>query len=119
MKLLSIFFLFLNLSVKAQLNPDEQVCEYPGGTRELIRTIQNNLVYPISAQRDKVTGSCIIKFTVDTLGNPINITVQKSLRGDCDTAAMNAVSYLVGWKPAKYKGQKIPVTLSMPINFHP
>lgn len=106
-----------NAYSQSKIDTTSSMCEFPGGQTKMLEIIQNNLIYPPTAKRDKVEGKCYIKFIVDTLGNSSNIQVQKSLRGDCDTAAMRAVSYLKGWKPAQLKGKKVPINFVVPINF--
>lgn len=116
--ILSTFF-SVRLFGQDLTDPTDHIAEYPGGLKAIEKTISSNLIYPKSAQKDNITGKCIIKFVVDTLGEPTNIIVQKSLRGDCDTAAINAVKHLHGWKPGQLMKKKVPVTLTLPINFEP
>lgn len=94
-------------------------CEFPGGISKVHSILSEKLIYPETAKKDGISGKCYVKFVVDTLGNPTEIAVQKSLRGDCDTAAMNAVKYLIGWKPSRLKGKKVNANMSIPINFLP
>ena len=114
--ILSIFF-SVRLFSQDLRDPTDHISEYPGGLKGIEKVISSNLIYPIAAQKDNITGKCIIKFIVDTLGEPTNITVHKSLRGDCDTAAIEAVKHLNEWTSGKLKGRKVPVTMTIPINF--
>lgn len=120
MKLITILcFMSMNIYCQDLTDSTDHIAEYPGGLKNIEKVIASNLIYPKSLQKDNITGKCIIKFVVDTLGEPTNITVQKSLRGDCDTAAINAVKHLHGWKPGQLMKKKVPVTLTLPINFEP
>jgi protein TonB len=116
---LSAFLILVVYSVivRGQADTTTKICSYPGGIVKVQEILKAHLVYPESAQKDKIVGRCYIKFTVDTLGNPTNIAVQKSLRGDCDSAAIEAVKYLTGWIPSQVKGKKVVANMSLPINF--
>lgn len=109
----------ISFSAFCQIDTTSSICEYPGGIFKMREKLKEHLFYPQSAQKDKLVGKCIIKFTIDTIGNPINIQVQKSLRGDCDTAAMLAVRYLIGWKPSQIHGKKVIANMSLPVSFSP
>jgi TonB family protein len=117
--LICFFTISSNINSQNKNDTTSSICEFPGGQTKMMEIIKNNLIYPQSAKTDKIEGKCYIRFVVDTLGNPTNIQVQKSLRGDCDTAAMKAVSYLTGWKPAKNKGKKAPINCAIPITYNP
>lgn len=114
-------FLFILMSSKfyCQTDTTEHLCEYPGGIQKVNEIIKKNLIYPKSAIKDNVSGKSTLKFTVDTLGNVTDILIAKSLRGDCDTAAINALKHLGRWTPGTMKGKKVPVTLTIPIVFTP
>ena len=116
---LVIVFSFLSLSVFSQIDTTTKICEYPNGVMKMQEKLKEHLFYPKSAEKDKISGKCIIKFTIDTLGNPTNIMVQKSLRGDCDTAAIEAVKNLTGWIPSQVHGKKVIANMAIPINFTP
>lgn len=119
---LIMFFVLASINLFSQINltdTTDRIAEYTGGTQKVHAVIRANLIYPVSAQKDNISGKCYIKFTVDTFGHPINVIVQKSLRNDCDTAAMRAVKHLIEWAPGKLKGRKVPVTMTIPINFSP
>jgi len=118
MKLMLLFLTMSSLTLTGQVDTTLNIiCEFPGGFQKVQEILSKHLVYPLSASKDKIVGKCYIKYVVDTLGNPTNIEVQKSLRPDCDSGAMLAVSHLTGWKPALLKGRKVPIKMTQPINF--
>jgi protein TonB len=114
----TLFLLFSVRLLSGQIDTTiNQIGEFPGGVTKMHETIKNNLRYPAISRTEMIQGKCYIKFIVDTLGNPTNIQVQKSLRPDYDTAAMQAVKYLTGWTPSRLKGRKVQINMSIPINF--
>src|SRR5688572_28118904 len=102
MKKVLLLLALCNFSIEtySQKDTTTRLSSYPGGPPKMYETIKSNLVYPQTAIKDGVSGKSKLKFTVDTLGNVTNIIVFKSLRGDCDTAAINALKSLSKWTPA-------------------
>lgn len=116
---LVLIFMILSYTGYSQIDTNSSICEYRGGYKKMHEVLRANLFYPKLAGKDSISGKCYIKFIVDTLGMPVNIEVQKSLRGDYDTSAMFAVKHLTDWTIAKFKGKKVAIKMSIPINFVP
>jgi len=77
------------------------LCEhpyFPGGIKAQEHFIQNSLVYPISAIEDSIEGKVWLRFIVSSTGNISNITIARSLRSDCDSAAILMLSQMPPWK---------------------
>jgi TonB family protein len=75
-----------------------------------------HLKYPAAARRQGIEGTLEVQFTVDTDGEARNIVVAKSLHPLCDSAAVDAIR-AVRFRPGTYRGQPIPVRMSLPIRF--
>jgi TonB family protein len=73
-------------------------------------------VYPEKAKKDKDTieGSVLLDVTIGTDGNPENIVVEKSLREDYDTSALEAVRQWQ-WQPYLLNGEPIKVETTITI----
>ena len=94
--------------------------QYKGGEQALLKLITDSMVYPKLALEDRVGGIVITQFTIDTLGNVINIEIFRGIRDDIDTEAKRLVGLLNGWTPGKQKdGKKVQVRYNLPIFFYP
>jgi len=75
-----------------------------------------HIQYPPAAREKGIEGRMELTFTVDRDGDTRNIVVSKSLHPLCDSAAVDALRS-VRFRPATYKGNRIPVRMSLPIRF--
>ncbi len=95
----------------------EQPAVYPGGEPAILRFIAENLKYPSIAQDQGLQGTVVLKFTVDKTGAVTDIVVSKSLSRECDKAAVECVSKLKRFTPARQQGHPVPVKYTLPIRF--
>ena len=97
----------------------EQMPELPGGggLAAVVAAIQERLVYPAQAQRDKFTGRVFVSFTVGQTGQIRDIKLLKGLGGGCDEAALQAVRRLPALVPGKQNGRPVPVSFTVPVTF--
>jgi TonB family protein len=73
--------------------------------------------YTKKARKDKVEGTVVLEVTITPDGRATNISVKKSLRGDLDTQAINAVAKWK-FKPATLQdGKLVAATCPIEINF--
>ncbi len=77
-----------------------------------------NLKYPEEALEDKVEGSVIIRFVIDTLGNPTKLKVEKQLDDLLDKTAIELIKNMPKWKPALLNGAPIESTHRIPLFFN-
>lgn len=96
----------------------EVLPEFPGGIEKLRKTIEKNIKYPKSAKKDGIEGKVITQFTIDTLGNPVDIKILQSVREDLDNEAIRVITLLKGWKPATANGRKVTGKMTLPLTFH-
>ena len=95
----------------------EQPAVYPGGDAAILKFIADNLVYPSIAQDQGLQGTVVLKFTVDKTGSVCDIVISKSLSRECDKAAVECVSKLKRFTPARQQGHPVPVKYTLPIRF--
>lgn len=95
----------------------EQPAVYPGGEAAILRFIAENLKYPSIAQDQGLQGTVVLKFTVDKTGAVTDIVISKSLSRECDKAAVECVSKLKRFTPARQQGHPVPVKYTLPIRF--
>lgn len=87
---------------------------------ELIQSVNENLKYPVKAQKEKVEGKVIIQFVVETDGSLSDIEIVSQTDTELGMAALDAVKLLAGKEkfiPGSDKGVLTRVRLSLPIQF--
>ena len=96
---------------------EEELPEYPGGSREMIKFIQTNVHYPDSARDQEIQGKVYVTFVVDTTGNVIDVSIIRGVHPLLDKEALRVVKAMPKWKPATQKGKPVKVKQNLPINF--
>ncbi|MFN8115919.1 MAG: energy transducer TonB [Bacteroidia bacterium] len=96
----------------------EYMPEYPGGINEMIKFIQNNIVYPQDCKDKNIGGKVFLKFIVATDGKIENVIVLKGSGFESlDNEALRVVKLMPAWKPGSQNGKNVLVYFNLPINF--
>lgn len=95
----------------------EESPKYPGGEMEILRSLAENLEYPVKAQEQEIQGRVIVKFVVEKDGSIGETKIERSLSPECDKAAINAVKKLGRFTPGKQNGEPVRVWFRIPVNF--
>jgi len=98
--------------------PRETLPEYPGGAGEMMGFIAKNTKYPKMARDSSWTGRTIIKFTIDSIGKIIELSIAKS-SGHLilDNEAIRVVEAMPRWNPGVVNNKSVPVKINIPFNF--
>ena len=129
-KITIILLTFLSVIGYAQSNKIEkeeffvfvdEMPQYPGGQSELMKFIQQNLVFPESAVKNKTYGKCFVKFIVRKDGKITDVMVLKGVPNcpECDEEAKKVFTKMPAWMPGKQNGKAVNVYYNQPINFQP
>lgn len=73
-------------------------------------------VYPVTAKKDKISGSVVLAATIGKDGTVEQLKVSKSLRADCDKSAIDAV-HEWRYKPFLLNGNPIEVETTITVNY--
>ena len=95
----------------------EQMPEFPGGMKELMTYLKDNIKYPKAAQDKKVQGRVIVQFVVEKDGTPTEFNVVRSVDPDLDAEALRVLGGMPKWKPGMQKGQVVRVKYTVPVAF--
>jgi protein TonB len=95
----------------------EQMPEFPGGERALLKYISKNLKYPQIAQENGVSGVVTVNFVVDTEGRISQVKILGGISIDCDNEAIRVIKSMPLWKPGKQGGKPVRVYFTVPIRF--
>ena len=95
----------------------EKMAEYIGGKEALVRDIKNNLVYPQKAKEEMIEGRVFIKFVVKKDGLTCCYSVVRSSDSVFEQAALQAVTKLGKWEPARNNGKPVNSYFTLPVTF--
>jgi len=90
---------------------------YPEGDYSLMEFIAQNIRYPVSAQKGKISGKVYVGAYIDAKGN---LKVAKILHGvhkDLDNEALRVVKLITKWLPAIHEGTPVESALTIPVTF--
>jgi len=92
---------------------------FRGGDVDKFRTwVVNNLVYPQSAQENRIQGKVYITFVIERDGSVSNVTIIKGVDPSLDAAAKKTIEASPKWSPGLQRGSPVRFRYSMFINFH-
>jgi len=95
----------------------EQMPEFPGGQKALLKFLENNVRYPAVAFVNKIQGRTIVSFVVEPDGSVDNVEVAKSSSSVLDEEAVRVVKKFPKWKPGMIDGKPVRVKYCVPVNF--
>ncbi len=95
----------------------EQMPQFPGGDKEMLSFISQNLRYPAAAQENGIQGRVIVRFVISTTGEVTNVTIARSLDPICDKEAIRVIKMMPKWIPGKQNGNAVSVNYSVPVVF--
>ncbi|MDO9254566.1 MAG: energy transducer TonB [Bacteroidales bacterium] len=89
---------------------------FPGGKDAYQQFIKDNVVYPEQALSNKVEGSVYLVYTVNNIGEIMDVEVTKGIGFGCDEEAIRVIR-LMKYDPARNRGVKMTVEMKTRINF--
>ncbi len=95
----------------------EQMPAFPGGEKELLKFLADNIRYPAIASENGIEGRVILRFVVDKNGGIDNIEVIKDIGGGCTEEAIRVVKKMPAWSAGKQNGRPVKVYFTLPVNF--
>jgi len=95
----------------------EEMPQYPGGDRALMRFISENIEYPQESLKNGIEGRVIIRFIVSKTGKVQDVSILRSLDTYCDAEASRVVKTLQNWIPGKQDGKSVDVYYTLPVLF--
>ncbi len=126
MKRILLLFILLSSTGYSQSNEtiESEIIEFPdvdasfpGGLDSLTVFFQKHISYPVEAIDNKIQGTVLLSFMVDSAGKISSVRIQKSPSELLTTEAIRIIQSMPNWIPATYKEKKCSSYYSMPINF--
>lgn len=90
---------------------------YPCSINKLVAYVSENVKYPAAAKAEKVEGTVIVEFIVDTKGNVIEPKIKQSVSASLDAEALRVVASMPRWIPAREEGTIVNSLMTFPIKF--
>ena len=84
---------------------------YEGGQEAMYAFIEKEMKYPLMARRNRIQGTCIVSFTLNTDGTLSGVKLVKQIGGGCGEEALRLVHLL------KFKKPDYAILTSLPISF--
>ena len=95
----------------------EQMPEFPGGMKEMLKFLQENVKYPENAMKNNVQGRVIVQFVIEKDGTPTEFKVARSVDPDLDAEALRVLQTMPKWKPGMQRGEVVRVKFTVPVSF--
>lgn len=95
----------------------DQIPQYPGGEKAMIRFFRENIKYPELAYSHGHEGTVLVEFIVEKDGSIKRARVLKGIGLGCDKAALEVLEKMPNWKPALDKGKATSVRYITQIRF--
>ena len=95
----------------------EQMPQFPGGMKELMTFLSENVRYPEAAHKTGVQGRVIAKFVVEKDGSITEAKIVKSVSPELDAEALRVIGTMPNWMPGMQNGEPVRVKYTVPITF--
>jgi len=95
----------------------EQMPQFPGGDKEMMNYLSNNMKYPTIAQEQGIQGTVVIRFVVGKTGKIRDIAVVRSLEPSCDKEAIRVIKSMPQWISGRQNGKPVNVYYTLPVRF--
>lgn len=97
----------------------DDMAEFPGGKKELIKFLAENMKYPDIARELGLQGKSILRFVVGVDSTISNVKVVRLMKEckECDQEAIRIVKMMPCWRPAKKNGKDVDSYYILPVEF--
>jgi protein TonB len=90
---------------------------FPGGEKELLNYLSQNIQYPADASEKKISGIVALTFVVNKDGSISDVQIVQEIGGGCGEEAKRVVESMPNWIPGKLRGEPVRVRFTLPIRF--
>ena len=90
---------------------------FPGGEREMLKFLSENIKYPALARENNIQGTVALTFVVDKDGSIADVNIIKDIGAGCGKEAVRVVKAMPKWNPGEANGQKVKVRYTLPVRF--
>ncbi len=105
------------ITTKKVYNTVDTPPQFVGGNKALYSFIAKNIVYPLKAAENGISGKVITQFVVEEDGEMSDVQVVRGVHPDLDKEAIRVVKIMPKWVPGKQKEKNVRVKYTLPIVF--
>lgn len=97
----------------------DEIASYPGGYKELMHFLSQNIKYPETALENGLEGRVDLRFIIEKDGSVGEIQVLRGVPGcpECDREAVRVVRRMPKWNPAKVNENPVRSYFLLPVNY--
>ena len=95
----------------------EQMPHFRGGEAALMKYLQENVVYPPEAIKNRIQGKVVVQMLIDKAGSVSEVKVVRSVHELLDAEAVRVVKTLPKFFPGRSLGKAISVWYTLPVTF--
>lgn len=104
--------------IYSQLEVDRRASFFKGDERTFLKDwVYHYVKYPESAIAAHTEGTEVVEFTVDKNGKVRDVKITTSLSDEIDKEVLRVVNASPKWTPAQLNGRKVPVRISIAVEF--
>ena len=91
--------------------------EFPGGTKAMMKFLNDAIQYPVEAQNKKIQGRVTCNFVVEKDGSITDVQIARGVNPLLDEEAVRVIELMPNWKPGMQKGEPVRVRYTVPVVF--
>jgi TonB family protein len=95
----------------------ENMPQFPGGENAFFEYMRTNINYPKPAIAEKTEGRVVVKFIINSNGEPVDVQVIRKKRPDMNDECIRAVQAMPKWKPGMLNGKPVSVSYNVTVRF--
>lgn len=95
----------------------EKFAMYPNGIQGIQIHIQSHIKYPKNAKKERIQGTVVVNYLVDTDGHVKDIKIIKSIDPSIDNEAVRVIRKMKRWIPAVQNGRYVKCRYQQAIDF--
>ena len=95
----------------------DSIPHYPGGISSFMKWLDSIMVYPPACVRDKIQGTVVVAFIIDTNGHMKDPRIIKPAHRQLNNEALRTLHFMKSWKPAMKRGKYVKAQVTLPIVF--
>ena len=99
------------------LNMVDKIPKFVGGDNARTKYLNENINYPVEAQKNGIQGRVILNFVVEKDGSLTDLKVVRGVDPLLDSEAVRVIENMPKWIPGEHKGEIVRVRFTLPITF--
>ncbi len=104
-------------TVTTTLSSLEQMPDFPGGQKALIKYLSENMEYPEEARKNGIEGKVLSQFMVNEDGTLTDVQIIRRLGYGCDEEVLRLITQMPKWNAGKEDGKAVKVLFKLPVVF--